>query len=624
MINTSNHSLEILKSKFGYDQFRGDQEKIINSVIAGHNALVLMPTGGGKSLCYQIPALARIGTAIIISPLIALMKDQVDALVSKGIEAEFLNSSISHSDQKVIETALLDGHVKLLYVSPERMMSPYFLNLIERIEVSLFAIDEAHCVSQWGHDFRPEYMELGILAKRFSNIPRIALTATAGSATRDEIIRCLSLQGSPVFTGSFDRPNIRYSIAKKGLKVDNVKKLINFIETDHLDDSGIVYCLSRKSTEETAQHLKVAGFKAFPYHAGLPQKHREKVQDKFTNDKSVIVVATIAFGMGIDKPDVRFVAHMDLPKCLESYYQETGRAGRDGLPAHAWMLYGMRDLILLKKIACKGVGSAARRRVIEEKLDAILGFCETTQCRREVLLNYLDDSYQGPCENCDTCHNPVAQQLDATELAKLALTAIYETRQGFNVHHTIDVLVGNITSHVQKNGHHQLPCFKSGIEYDEAIWYSVFRQLIALGHLKMIMDGRSELKLTRKAIDVLDGKAEVCLRADYKKTVSKPVVKAQRKTRTKRTKKTTQVEAFQPYDGTDRTLLENLKIFRTNLAKKKRTKSYKIFPDKTLVEMVEQRPTELHELENLYGVGPKKLKRFGKLFLKVLNEFSQE
>lgn len=620
-------ALSILQQVFGYNEFRGNQEKVIETIIKGQNAMVLMPTGGGKSLCYQIPALSRIGTAVIISPLIALMKDQVDALVKKGVEAAFLNSALSKSEQREVEETLRSGNLKILYVSPERLASEYLINILKKIEISLFAIDEAHCVSQWGHDFRPEYMQLSSIAKNFPNTPRVALTATAGPATRGEILRALHLNDAEIFISSFDRPNIRYSVSKKESKERNFTRLLSFLnEKEQFGQTGIIYCLSRKSTEETAKKLVAKGFNALAYHAGLSQSYRDKAQDIFINKPNIIIVATIAFGMGIDKADVRFVAHMDLPKCLESYYQETGRAGRDGLPAHAWMLYGLSDLVLLKRMMNKGVKSAPRRRVGEEKLDAILGFCETTKCRRSVLLNYFNDPYSGNCENCDVCLSPDTKLLDQTQLCKKALSAVYETDQKFGPHHVVDVLLGNVTLVVQKHGHHHIKSFKTGEGVPDSLWFSIFRQLIAYGHLKMPMDGKSELKLTKSAIDVLEDREKVFIKTDYQKTTLKTEAKEKvtNKLTKKKTvkKKTVKKEAaeFKMSDGSDLSLFENLKIFRTNIAKQKRTQSFKVFPDKTLFEMAQKRPKTMADLEEIHGVGPKKLKRFGKLFLDIIDQ----
>ncbi len=624
-------SLAILQNVFGYETFRSNQQEIVDTIIAGNNALVLMPTGGGKSICYQIPALSRFGTAVIVSPLIALMKDQVDALVARGIEAAYLNSSISHEDQRHIERDLLQGNIKILYVSPERMLSDYFLNLLQGVELSLFAIDEAHCVSQWGHDFRPEYMKLGVLAKNFPLVPRLALTATAGIATRIEIMNSLSLHGSPTFISSFDRPNISYRIAKKGKKEENFYKLLDFIKDNHLYDSGIVYCLSRKSVEETAQRLVKSGFKAMPYHAGLSQSYREKVQEKFIKEESTIVVATIAFGMGIDKPNVRFVAHMDLPKSIESYYQETGRAGRDGRPSNAWMLYGLRDLVLLKKMGNKGVKDALIRKSNEEKLDSMLGLCETTLCRREVLLNYFNDPHAGYCGNCDNCLNPNSKKMDVSDQARLMLRCIYETEQKHYTDYIIEVLRGNLTPFTTKSGHHHLSSFGQGKNEDEGFWYGVARQLMAGGYITLSADRTFQLTLTKRSILLLEEKEQLYLVKDFykksaptKKTSNKKISTSiqQTKTQTKNKTKKKAVSQYQPVDGTDKNLFENLKVLRTKLAKQNRTKSFKVFPDKTLLEMSKIRPKTLEDLKNIYGVGPKRLKKYGPVFLSAIEELS--
>ncbi|MEI8347127.1 MAG: RecQ family ATP-dependent DNA helicase, partial [Pseudomonadota bacterium] len=454
--------------------------------------------------------------------------------------------------------------------------------------------------------------------ERFPGIPRIALTATAGSATRKEIIRCLKLEKATIFIASFDRPNIHYTIQKKTAKAQNLLALKQFIVTNHDKKTGIVYCLSRKSTQEIATYLKENGLNAHAYHAGMTPERRERVQNRFLKDQNVIIVATIAFGMGIDKPNVRFVCHMDLPKCLESYYQETGRAGRDGLPAQAWMLYGLQDLHVLKHLMNKGQLSPARKRVNEEKLDAMLGICETSLCRREVLLNYFEDPYKGPCENCDTCLTPVKNQINATEAVKKALLCVYQTKQLFDMHHMIYILTGCATGAVQYHNHHTLQSFNAGKDLPENKWYSIFRQLIAHGVLKMEMDGNSKLELTPKALPILEGKKEIWLRQDY---TPAPVEKTVPPTKEAKTI----IRRSQNSSGQhgQQTLFEDLKLFRSDLAKKRRTRAYKIFPDKTLLQLIEQRPTKLAELEGIYGVGPKKLKKYGKIFLDALAELSQ-
>lgn len=619
----SSHESEIqavLSKVFGYESFRGNQADIIQSILNKKNNLVLMPTGGGKSLCYQVPALIFHGTTLVISPLIALMKDQVDALKARGVEAAYLNSTLSLPEQRDIEAELLCGHIKLLYVSPERMALSRFQNVLKKCEISLIAIDEAHCVSQWGHDFRPEYRELGVLEDLFPDTPRLALTATAGELTRKDMIESLSLEDAEVFIASFDRPNISYAIQKKTKKEENLKKLVSFIKERHLKDSGIVYCLSRKKTEETAKYLKQNKIKAFAYHAGMSADKREKIQDKFIKEDKVVIVATIAFGMGIDKPDVRFVCHMDLPKCIESYYQETGRAGRDGLPSEAWMLYGRQEVVMLKRMMNKGLLSAKQKKHNEDKLEAMLGLSEATLCRREVLLNYFDDPYEGPCHNCDNCLEPNYDMLEVTEAAILALRCVHETKQKYDMHYLIHLLTGYATGVVQQRGHHELAIFNAGSNLSSDLWFSIYRQLIAAGILKMKMDGSSKLELTQKALPLLRGKKEFFIRTQTQNAVSGTSKEVTKKKTIKATKPKRKSKKIITANNSE--LFESLKVFRKELARARRTKPYRIFPDKTLQELADLRPTSLAEMEDVYGVGPKKLKRYGQIFINAIEDMS--
>ncbi len=608
MAAMSNHSAQQrLHEVFGYSSFRGEQQAIVEHVTAGGDALVLMPTGGGKSLCYQLPALLREGVAIVVSPLIALMQDQVDALQQLGVRAAFLNSSLDAESAREVTARLMHGDLQILYVAPERLLMPHFLGLLEQIEIgtgiALFAIDEAHCVSQWGHDFRPEYRQLTVLHERFPHVPRIALTATADAPTRAEIVERLALENARQFVSSFDRPNIRYRVTLK----DNARQQLEaFIETEHANDAGIIYCLSRRKVEETAEWLKSRGWDAQPYHAGLDASIRNANQRRFLREEGVIMVATVAFGMGIDKPNVRFVAHLDLPKSLESYYQETGRAGRDGLPANAWMAYGLGDVVSMRKMLDSGDAPEQRKQVERQKLDALLGFCESTACRHQTLLRYFGEQHSGDCGQCDNCLQPV-DTWDATQAAQMALSCVYRTGQRFGVVHLIDVLLGKVTPRVAQFSHQALSTFGIGKELSQQQWSSVFRQLVAGGFLEADIEAYGGLKLTTLSRPVLRSETEVWLRRDNE-VVKRKVSKAGRGANAK--------EAYVAVS--EDPLWYLLKDKRTELAREQGVPPYLIFHDSTLLEFLNRRPTNLSQMANISGVGQAKLERYGEAFLQVL------
>jgi ATP-dependent DNA helicase RecQ len=593
------HAQRILKDVFGYDAFRGNQAAIIERVAAGGDALVLMPTGGGKSLCFQVPALMREGLAVVVSPLIALMDDQVATLDELGVAAVALNSTLSADEQREIAERIRRGQIKMLYLAPERLVQPRMLSFLQGLDIALFAIDEAHCVSQWGHDFRPEYLQLGQLAELFPAVPRIALTATADKRTREEIVQRLHLDNAERFLSSFDRPNIFYRIQPKD---QPRKQLLGFLAA-RKGDAGIVYCLSRKKVEEVADFLSSQGFPALPYHAGLPNELRAYHQKRFLNEEGLIMVATIAFGMGIDKPNVRFVCHLDLPKSLEAYYQETGRAGRDGLPADAWMAYGLQDVIFLKQMLNNSEGDERHKRIEQHKLDAMLALCEETRCRRQALLAYFDEELPQPCGHCDNCIDGV-ETWDATEPARQALSAVYRSGQRYGVGHLVDILLGRDNEKIRASGHQHLAVFGVGKGFSEVEWRTLFRQLVARGLADVDLEGFGGLRLDESCRPLLRGEVSLQLRRE-----PKPAQAA----------KASSSAASQLVRGHEREMWEALRSLRRKLAEEHSVPPYVIFPDATLLEMLRSQPGSLSEMAEVSGVGARKLERYGQAFLEVLN-----
>lgn len=601
----SNDALDVLQTIYGYEDFRGQQQDIVNTLIEGEDALVLMPTGGGKSLCYQIPSLVRAGTGIVVSPLIALMQDQVDALKALNLQAAFINSSMDAHAIRDTETALLRGDIDMLYVAPERLLMPGMLDLLDRTDIALFAIDEAHCVSQWGHDFRREYLGLSILAERYPDVPRIALTATADERTREEIARNLELEQAARFVSGFDRPNIRYAIGEPNNPRD---AMLAFLDEHHVGDAGIVYCLSRKKVEQTAEWLNKQGRTALAYHAGLPAEEREHNQKRFLREDGLIVVATIAFGMGIDKPDVRFVVHLNLPKSVEAYYQETGRAGRDGRESNAWMAYGLQDVINLRSMMAQSDADENHKRVEHQKLETMLGLAELTGCRRQALLSYFGDTLEQPCGNCDNCLNP-PQTWDATEASRKALSCVYRTGQRFGVTYLIDVLLGKTSERIRKFGHDQQSTFGIGMEYTANEWRHLYRQLIAKGLLAVDVDGHGSVQLTEDSRPLLRGETLLHLRQ---------MPKAQSSRRGSGSKKKSPISIAEQ----DQPLWEALRSLRKQLSDLAGVPAYVVFNDSTLADMIAIKPRDDQEMASVSGVGQHKLEQYGDDFLDVIREYS--
>ena len=595
----------VLREIFGFDSFRGQQLAIIEHVAAGGDAVVLMPTGGGKSLCYQIPALLRPGVGVVVSPLIALMKDQVDALRQAGARAAALNSRLSRSEAAEVERAVRGGGLDLVYVSPERVLTPRCLELLSDTPLALFAVDEAHCISQWGHDFRQEYQQLSILKERFAGVPVMALTATADDPTRRDIVAQLRLHEARIFAAGYDRPNLFYRIVPKQ---NPLEQLWRFLAAEHPADAGIVYCFTRRAAEETANWLKARGRAALPYHAGLEPAVRERHQERFLRDEGVIITATIAFGMGIDKPNVRFVAHLDAPKNLEAYYQETGRAGRDGLPADAWMAYGIADVMNLFRLLEMGEATDRQRRIERQKIEALIGYCETVSCRRQVLLGYFGEADHAPCCNCDNCLTPVPNW-DGTIAAQKALSAIYRTGQRFGTRHLVDILLGAQTERILRLGHNRLKTFGVGTELDRRGWLSVYRQLVAQGFVLPDVAGHGGLSLAPGAAEILRGTRSVRFRIEERGN-ERRTVRPDRKAATKPAE----------LDPAARSLWEALVAWRLEEARRQELPPYVIFHDSTLNEVARRRPASLAALAEIPGVGRSKLERYGAAVIALVAE----